>query len=95
MKPDGSGVRRLTRFADSDSVHASWSPGGTRIAFERDFQAKNLAQVRVQSPTAVGAGIILQPTGQSVLTRLGLALYPTIPFHVPGWAIGLALGVAF
>jgi len=37
VKPDGNGVRRLTRFADSDSVHASWSPGGTRIAFERDF----------------------------------------------------------
>jgi TolB protein len=37
VKPDGSGVHRLTRFVDSDSVHASWSPDGTRIAFERDF----------------------------------------------------------
>ena len=28
---------------------------------------------RVAHPTAVGAGIILQPTGQAVLARLGLA----------------------
>ncbi len=42
VRPDGSGVRRLTRFADSDSVHASWSPDGTRIAFERAF-AKHAA----------------------------------------------------
>jgi len=28
---------------------------------------------RVTSPTAIGAGIILQPTGQAVLARLGLA----------------------
>jgi TolB protein len=37
VKSDGSGVRRLTRFEDSDAVHASWSPDGTTIAFERDF----------------------------------------------------------
>jgi TolB protein len=37
VKPDGSGVRRLTRFRDSDAVHASWSPDGTRLIFERDF----------------------------------------------------------
>jgi Tol biopolymer transport system component len=37
VRPDGSGMRRLTRFADSDSVHASWSPDGARVAFERDF----------------------------------------------------------
>jgi TolB protein len=37
VNPDGSGVRRVTRFADSDSVHASWSPDGTKLVFERDF----------------------------------------------------------
>jgi TolB protein len=37
VKPDGTGVRQLTRFKDSDAVHAAWSPDGTRIAFERDF----------------------------------------------------------
>ena len=37
VKPDGTGVRQLTRFKDSDAVHASWSPDGSRIAFERDF----------------------------------------------------------
>jgi TolB protein len=37
VRPDGSRVRQLTRFADSDAVHASWSPDGTAIAFERDF----------------------------------------------------------
>lgn len=37
IRPDGSGVRRLTRFTDSDAVHASWSPDGTRLVFERDF----------------------------------------------------------
>src|SRR6266536_4625703 len=37
VRSDGRGVRRLTRFTDSDAVHASWSPDGTRLIFERDF----------------------------------------------------------
>src|SRR5216683_3546409 len=37
VKPDGSDVRRLTRFTDSDAAHASWSPDGTKLIFERDF----------------------------------------------------------
>jgi Tol biopolymer transport system component len=37
VKPDGSGAHRLTQFTDSDAVHASWSPDGNSIAFERDF----------------------------------------------------------
>jgi len=36
IRPDGSGMRQLTHFG-SDALHASWSPAGTRIAFERAF----------------------------------------------------------
>jgi Tol biopolymer transport system component len=38
VRADGTGVKQLTRFADSDSLHASWSPDGSRVAFERDFE---------------------------------------------------------
>jgi Tol biopolymer transport system component len=34
-RPDGSGVKQLTEFADSDAVNAAWSPDGTKIAFLR------------------------------------------------------------
>jgi TolB protein len=37
VRADGKGVRQLTRFGDSDAVHAAWSPDGSRIAFERDY----------------------------------------------------------
>jgi TolB protein len=37
IKADGTGRRQLTHFGDSDSLWASWSPDGRRIAFERDF----------------------------------------------------------
>lgn len=37
VKPDGSDAHQLTRFADSDAVHASWSADGKSITFERDF----------------------------------------------------------
>ncbi|HZQ64955.1 MAG TPA: hypothetical protein VFA66_06995 [Gaiellaceae bacterium] len=42
VRPDGSGVRQLTRFGDSDAVHAAWSPDGRTIAFERDFANRAL-----------------------------------------------------
>ena len=32
---DGSGVRQLTEFGDSDAVNAAWSPDGTKVAFLR------------------------------------------------------------
>jgi TolB protein len=37
VEPDGTGARQLTHFSSSDAVHASWSPDGSGIAFERDF----------------------------------------------------------
>ena len=37
VKPDGSGAHQLTHFTASDAVHASWSPDGTTLIFERDF----------------------------------------------------------
>jgi Tol biopolymer transport system component len=37
VERDGTGAHQLTRFTDSDTVHASWSPDGSSIAFERDF----------------------------------------------------------
>src|SRR5262245_45029898 len=42
VRPDGTGVRQLTHFIDSDAVHAAWAPGGTAIAFERDFDDRAL-----------------------------------------------------
>jgi len=35
VKPDGSDVRQLTDFADSDATDAAWSPDSTKIAFVR------------------------------------------------------------
>jgi TolB protein len=34
VRPDGSGLKQLTRFKDSDSSNANWSPDGRRIVFE-------------------------------------------------------------
>jgi TolB protein len=60
VKPDGSGIRRLTRFADSDSLHASWSPDGKTIAFERDF-AKHAG---IYTMTVAGGNLVsLTPRG--------------------------------
>jgi Tol biopolymer transport system component len=35
VKPDGSDVRQLTDFPDSDATDAAWSPDSTKIAFVR------------------------------------------------------------
>lgn len=35
IRPDGSGARQITHFADSDATNPSWSPNGSRIAFKR------------------------------------------------------------
>lgn len=60
VKPNGSGVRQLTRFTDSDSVHAGWSPDGRSVVFERAFA--NHAGIYTMSTT--GAGLrSLTPAG--------------------------------
>jgi TolB protein len=38
VNPDGSAGRQLTHFGNGDALHASWSPDGKQIAFERDFE---------------------------------------------------------
>jgi dipeptidyl aminopeptidase/acylaminoacyl peptidase len=37
VHPDSSGARQLTHWTDSDSINASWSPDGRRIAFVRHW----------------------------------------------------------
>jgi Tol biopolymer transport system component len=37
VEPDGSGLKRITHFDDSDALNPNWSPDGKRIVFERDF----------------------------------------------------------
>src|SRR5215475_707917 len=39
VKPDGTAVRQLTHFSDSDAIQPAWSANGERIAFVRDFLA--------------------------------------------------------
>lgn len=39
IKPDGTGMRQITRLRDSDATAAAWSPNGQRIAFARDYAA--------------------------------------------------------
>jgi TolB protein len=37
VRPDGSGARQLTDFADSDATNAVWSPSANTIAFTRQW----------------------------------------------------------
>ena len=39
VKPDGSDVRQLTDFPDSDAINASWSPDGRKISFIRYYRS--------------------------------------------------------
>jgi Tol biopolymer transport system component len=39
VEPDGTGLKQVTHFGDSDALNVNWSPDGTRLVFERDFPA--------------------------------------------------------
>jgi Tol biopolymer transport system component len=41
VQPNATGWRLLTHTTDVDNVHASWSPDGTRLAFQRDAPGGN------------------------------------------------------
>jgi TolB protein len=60
VNPDGSAGRQLTRFGNSDAVHAAWSPDGRQIAFERDFAKR----AGIYTMNADGSGLrSLTPRG--------------------------------
>ena len=53
VKPDGSDVRQLTDFSDSDAINASWSPDSRKIAFLRRWGQNKW---RVYTMNADGSG---------------------------------------
>jgi TolB protein len=54
IRADGSGVRQLTHFADSDAVHATWSPDNTKIGFVRQWGPH---KARLYTMNADGTGL--------------------------------------
>jgi Tol biopolymer transport system component len=54
VRPDGTGVRQLTRFADSDAVQALWSPQGTKVVFMRAWGPN---KTRIYTMNADGSGL--------------------------------------
>jgi len=65
ISSDGKQRRQLTRFTDSDSVWAAWSPNGQQLAFERDFfQGGFVNRVGIYTMNADGSGLrSLTPIG--------------------------------
>jgi TolB protein len=65
VKMDGSGVRQLTHFTDSDAVWGEWSPNGKTIAFERDvYTGVRVSRALIESTNADGSGPhVLRPAG--------------------------------
>jgi TolB protein len=58
--PDGTGGRQLTHFGNGDALHASWSPDGKQIVFERDLAKR----AGIYTMNADGSGLrSLTPRG--------------------------------
>jgi Tol biopolymer transport system component len=66
VRPDGTHLRQLTDFTDSDAGFGSWSADGSRIVFERDFADGT----QLESMNANGGDL-------RVLTPLGWQFEPT------------------
>lgn len=54
VHPDGSGVRQLTSFTDSDATNATWSPDGKTIGFIREWGPN---KVRLYTMSADGTAL--------------------------------------
>src|SRR5439155_10282815 len=54
IRPDGSGARQLTHLADSDAIHATWSPDNTKIGFVRRWSPN---RARLYTMNADGTGL--------------------------------------
>jgi Tol biopolymer transport system component len=53
VRPDGTDVRQLTTFTDSDAIQALWSPDGTKLAFLRAW-GPNKSRVEVMNADGTG-----------------------------------------
>jgi TolB protein len=80
VRPDGSGVRQMTSFTDSDATSAVWSPNANTIAFTRQW-GPNKAQVYTMNADGTGVhpfdrtlrGLVgWLPDGKHVLVLKGL-----------------------
>jgi Tol biopolymer transport system component len=75
IRPDGTHIRQLTRFADSDSVNAQWSADGHQVAFERDFanhagiytMNADGTHVRSLTPTGLQGMPSFSPDGKTIV----------------------------
>ena len=57
-KADGTALRQLTHFANSDAVWAAWSPNGEQIAFERDvYTGVLVTRGAIYTMNADGSGL--------------------------------------
>jgi Tol biopolymer transport system component len=74
VEPDGSGLKQVTRFGDSDAMNANWSPNGNRIVFERDFPSGHNG---IYSIHADGSGL------RSLTSHMKKGFFPSTPAYSP------------
>ena len=91
VNPDGSAPRQLTHFANSDALHAAWSPDGRQIAFERDLPTR----AAIYTMNADGSGLrSLTPSGLQGMPSYSpdgkrLAFDRTLPHEDAIWTMNL------